>query len=117
MALNAQLTLVSKKGSRRVALDSFITGPGKTVIRDDEILSAVMYPAIEMATGSAYYKLAQRKALDISVVGVAAWIALDTDSGKIKDVRVALGAVGPTPILAESHHLLAYVEVTCSRGR
>jgi carbon-monoxide dehydrogenase medium subunit len=38
--------------------------------------------------------------MDIAVVGVAASVALDPRSDKITAARIALGAVGPTPLLA-----------------
>jgi carbon-monoxide dehydrogenase medium subunit len=41
----------------------------------------------------------RRAALDLALVGVAAYVALD--SGKVcTDVKIALGAVAPTPIRA-----------------
>jgi carbon-monoxide dehydrogenase medium subunit len=65
-------------------------------------LTEVIYPPAPAYSGSTYYKLATRKALDISTVGVSAWVALQEPGGPVVDVRVALGAVGPTPILAAS---------------
>ncbi len=97
-ALGAELTLRSSSGTRTVPVQDFITGPGRTVRRPDEILTRVRYPASNPWSGSAYYKLAQRKALDISVVGVAAWIELEGKDGPVRDARLALGAVGPTPL-------------------
>ncbi|MDP8205293.1 MAG: FAD binding domain-containing protein [Candidatus Electryonea clarkiae] len=102
VGLNGYLTLQSTNGTRIVAVDQFITAPGKTVIQPGEILTSINFTPPSVNFGSSYYKLAQRKALDISVVGVAAMVALDETGEKILDVRVALGAVGPVPILAES---------------
>ena len=102
IALGGKLVLKGMSATRTVPAKDFPKGPGATIIKPDEILTAVIYPASVPYSGSAYYKLANRKALEISTVGVAVWIALREPDGPVKDVRVALGAVGPTPILAES---------------
>jgi len=102
VALGGVLDIRSEKGSRKVAVDSFATGPGKTVLGKGEIITSIEFPAPPEFSGSAYYKLANRKSLEISNVGVAVWVALENPDGPVSDIRVALGAVGPTPILAES---------------
>lgn len=103
IALGGTLTL--KRGAleeRQVASEDFATGPGQSVMEQDEILTRVNFPPVLPHSGSAYYKLANRKALEISTVGVAVWMSLEKPDGPVRDVRVALGAVGPTPILAGS---------------
>lgn len=102
IALDGILTLQGESGVRTVSAKDFARGPGLSVIEPDEILTAIELPAPLPHSGSAYYKLANRKALEISTAGVAVWLALEEPKGPVKDVRVALGAVGPTPILAES---------------
>ena len=102
IALGGRIHLRSPSGERIVAAEEFPKGPGLSVIQPDEILTHVEYPSPAPHSGSAYYKLANRKALEISMVGVAVWLTLDKPGGKITDSRIALGAVGPTPILAES---------------
>ena len=102
IALGGKLTLTGPSGSRVVPAEDFPRGPGLSVIESDEILTDIHYPAPLPHSGNAYYKLANRKALEISMVGVAIWLALESPDGPVKDIRIALGAVGPTPILAES---------------
>ncbi len=102
IALGGKLTLTRPSGLRVVPAEDFPRGPGLSVIEPDEILTEIHYPPPLPYSGSAYYKLANRKALEISMVGVAVWMALESPDGPVKDIRVALGAVGPTPILAES---------------
>jgi len=102
IALGGMLTLQGPSGTRQIAAKDFAQGPGLSVIKPDEILTEIQFDAPLPHSGSSYYKLANRKALEISTVGVAVWLALEKPDGPIKNVRVALGAVGPTPILAES---------------
>ncbi len=102
IGLGATLILRGPNAERRVPAADFPLAPGKTVRQPDEIITAVEYPAAGEHSGSAYYKLANRKVLEISTVCVSVYLALDQPGGKIKAVRVALGAVGPTPLVAAS---------------
>jgi carbon-monoxide dehydrogenase medium subunit len=102
VGLDGVLEIHSEKGSRKVPVESFATAPGKTVIEKSEMITGIEFPSPPEFSGSAYYKLANRKALEICNVGVAVWIAMEKPGGPVADIRVALGAVGPTPILAES---------------
>lgn len=101
ICLGAQLELQSPDGSRTLPGEQFILAPGVTVIEPAEILTAVTFPALSARTGSAYYKLGQRKALEISVVGVAVYVELAGDD-TVQAACVTLGAVGPTPLAARS---------------
>ncbi len=94
------LTLSSHTEQRSLPALDFPQAPGKTVLKSDEIVSAVTYPAPAPYSGSAYYKLANRKALDISIVGVAVCLSLAEPGGPVSDISVGLGAVAPKPILA-----------------
>jgi carbon-monoxide dehydrogenase medium subunit len=49
--------------------------------------------------GAAYMRFTPRNEMDIAVVGVGAAVQLDS-SGRIAAAQIALGAVGPTPLLA-----------------
>jgi carbon-monoxide dehydrogenase medium subunit len=102
IGLDALLTLQGTGGTRQIPARDFPVGPGKTIIRPDEILTHIEYPAPGAHAGSAYYKLANRKALEISTVGVAGYLAVEEPGGPVGAVTVALGAVGPTPSVAES---------------
>ena len=99
-ALGGKLELTSVKGTRVIAVEEFITGPGKTTIESGEILTRIIFPKYDEFCGSACIKLANRKALEISVVNTAAFLRLEDNKKTIKDAGIALGAVAPTPILA-----------------
>jgi len=99
IALGARLELASTGGRRTVEADGFITAPGKTVKRPDELVVSIGIPT-GAGQGSAYMRQGTRRQLEIAIVGVASWVALEPDSGVIADARICLGAVGPTPLLA-----------------
>jgi carbon-monoxide dehydrogenase medium subunit len=102
VALDGILSLQGPSGVRTIPAKDFALGPGLSVLKSDEILTQIDYPAPRPHSGSAYYKLANRKALEISTVGVAVWLALEDPKGPVADARIALGAVGPMPLLAET---------------
>jgi carbon-monoxide dehydrogenase medium subunit len=94
LVLDASVRLQSAKGKRVVPISEFFEGPQKTVRRPDEILTEVIIPV--QKGSSAFMKLGRRKAFTLSVVSAAAFARVR--GGKFEDVRVALGAVAPTPI-------------------
>ena len=96
--LNASVTLWSLAGERDVALEDFVTGPRETVLRYDEVLTAVNVPRMPAGFGAAYARFAQRDGNAIAVAGVAASLRLESD-GTIGDGRVVLNAVAPVPKL------------------
>jgi len=97
IALAAKARIVGTQGERTVALEDFFTGPGKTVLQSHEILTQIII-LDQATTGSKYLKFGLRKAEALAVVGVASGVAMD--NGMVKDIRIALGAVAPTPLRA-----------------
>lgn len=100
LALDAQIELVSQNAARTMPLQEFFLGPRKTARNADELISNLRLPpfAFQLATSSAFYKLGLRRADAISLISVAVWLQRDGD--KIREVRIALGAVAPRPLRA-----------------
>jgi xanthine dehydrogenase small subunit len=98
LALDAELLIAGTNGGRIVPLHSFFRAYRQTSLERGEILQSVRIPK-PLPSYARFYKVAKRKADDISTV--AAGIAIHTDvSGRIHAARVALGGVGPTPVRA-----------------
>ena len=95
LVLGAEVELRSQGGSRTVALSDLWTGPGKTSAQDGELLVQVRVPALPARSGSAYLRLEYRRAMEIAVVGAAAFVTLNGD-GDVESCRIALTAVAPT---------------------
>jgi carbon-monoxide dehydrogenase medium subunit len=100
MVLNATLKLKSAKGERDVPVNDFFRGPGETIIEPNELLVSLHIETPPPWSGGSYIKLGARKALEISMVNVAAMLTLQSPDGPILDARIALGAVAPTPVRA-----------------
>ena len=86
-------------GSRTIHSQDFCVGPGKNALEPGELLVSIELPAPRPNSQSAYLRFIPRNEMDIAVAGVAAYVELDEDGQRFVDARVALGAVGPTPIL------------------
>jgi carbon-monoxide dehydrogenase medium subunit len=68
-----------------------------TSLAHDEVITSVVLPPIPSGTRATYLKFLPRTADDYATVSVAATMRLAAD-GTIADVRLVLGAVGPTPL-------------------
>lgn len=90
LALDAEVELKSYTGHRRLPLRDFLASYRKTLIRADEILTAVVVPRT-IDGPSAFLKLGVRRYLVISIAMVAAIVEIDRD-GNLKQARVAVGA-------------------------
>ncbi|MDW7740058.1 MAG: xanthine dehydrogenase family protein subunit M [Bacillota bacterium] len=98
LVYDAQVVLASqKKGKRQVPLDQFFTGPRRTVMEPGEIIVSFILPGAKKRR-SAFIKHGRRKALSLAVVNVAASMRLENNL--CREVRIAMGAVAPTPVRA-----------------
>jgi carbon-monoxide dehydrogenase medium subunit len=101
IALGAEVVAMSATGERTIPLDDLFVDVFTTSLRADEILTAVRFPALAPGTRATYLKFLPRTADDYATVSVAAALRLAGD-GTVADLRVALGACGPTPVRARS---------------
>jgi len=102
IVLGGTCHIAGPAGMRTMPAELFCKGPGETVLGREELLVSVHFPPPKSRFGACYLRFIPRHEMDIAVVGVGASVALDPDWARITMARVALGAVGPTPILAET---------------
>lgn len=98
IAMGAEVVLASLDDERRIALQDFYTGFRATVLRSDELLREIRFPALERERRGIFLKLGLRRAQAISVINVA--IVLDFDGRRVRSARIALGCVAPTIVRA-----------------
>ena len=100
MVLGAKVELKGRGKKRTLSLERFFTGPGSTVIGEDEVLTKIIIPEAPPFSGGDYIKLGHRAAMEIAIVAVASRITLDKPGGVIKDASIVLSAVAPTAVHA-----------------
>ena len=99
IALDAEVSLVSVAGERRLKLADFYSGFRQTVLRPNELLRSIRIPPLADDQRGLFLKLGLRRAQAISVVDAAIVIRLD-ESGRVNEARIALGSVAPTIVRA-----------------
>ncbi len=100
IALGAAVNAYGPGGEKSLALEDFFVGPGETVLQRNELLTEIFVPEMAANTQGVYLKFSPRRAMDLAVAGVAAVLTTDPGGRKCEEVRIALGAVAPTPIRA-----------------
>ncbi len=98
LALDADVTLVSKRGQRVVPLREFYTGLRRSIMQPDELLTSVSFKALQPHERGLFIKLGLRRAQAISVINVTAIVALDGDN--VTRAAITLGCVAPTVVHA-----------------
>ena len=95
LVYDAEIELVSLRGSRCIPYSSFHTGYKRNAIAADELVSAVHLP-LRFAHHRQYLrKVGTRRAMAISKVALAATALLD--NGAIKEIRLAAASLAPFP--------------------
>jgi carbon-monoxide dehydrogenase medium subunit len=122
--LGTRVKIKSLSEERMVPIEGFFTGPGETILKKGEMVTELIIPKPLPNTGSAYWKLQRRLALDLPILGVSVLLSLDKgtvscsdmlcttspissilhamekDELTCKEIRIALGVAAPTPIRA-----------------
>lgn len=93
-AFEAILSIIGPDGEREISIQDFIQGPGKTALRDHEILAHIKLKRIDLH--SEFIKVGLRQSMAISVVSVA--FVHDSTFNRL---RIAAGSVAPTVVLLD----------------
>jgi carbon-monoxide dehydrogenase medium subunit len=97
MVLDAVAHIAGPNGERDVPVREFCTAPGRNVLTVGEFVVSIRFPTPPAGSGSAWQRFIPRNEMDIAVVNAGSWVQLDGDT--VRDARIALGAVAPTPIM------------------
>ena len=97
IAAGCTAIIAGPDGRKELPIEEFHTGPGKTVLKNGEMLVSLKFPKRESNSSDAYLRMTPRTEMDIAVVGCGVNLTLDNDI--CTSVRVSLGAVAPTPLL------------------
>ncbi len=100
VALDATFRIAGPSGERLVPAAEFFTPPTvdasrENVLKDGEVLTAIVLPAARPGVRSTYHKILDREAWTHAVVSAA--VVLDMDKDVCRSARVVLGGVAPIP--------------------
>ena len=96
MTLGARIKLSSRRGDRWLPLDEFFPEFGRTVAEDDELVAEINLPRPTSNSAGIYLKFHDRHSMDMTVVGVSAFVVLDEDGRTFREVRLAYANGAPT---------------------
>lgn len=95
IALGAKLKVKSVRREREIPLGEFFVDYLESVLEPNEILMEIGIPNHPPNTGGAFIKESVTTG-SIAIVSVGAVVTIDGEV--VKDARIVLGAMGPTPI-------------------
>jgi len=97
IAAGCLAVIAGPDGRKELPIEEFHTGPGRTILKNGEMLVSLKFPKREKNSADAYLRMTPRTEMDIAVVGCGVNITLENDI--CTSARVSLGAVAPTPLL------------------
>lgn len=102
IALNAQVEILGEGGLRRASLESLYTGSGLSPIglASDEILRAIVVPAVGDGFGWGYRKSARRGGMEFGISVMAVALSADKGAQTCGSARIVIGAIREAPIRA-----------------
>jgi len=101
IAYDAELEIVSRRGTRRVPYDRFHTGYKQMDLGADELIARIHLPKRSGSWRQYYRKVGTRRAQAIAKVCMAVACDINAD-GVVDDIRIALGSVSPTVVRARA---------------
>jgi len=99
LCLDAELEIAGPAGTRRLPLRDFYTnvGDARMKLARNEIVTRIFLPMRTAGYHGVYRKLRLRGSIDYPLAGVA--VVLKRSNGHVEDVRMAITAVNPAPLL------------------
>jgi carbon-monoxide dehydrogenase medium subunit len=102
IVLGATARLRSAQGEREVPLERFFLDYYETDVQPGEVLTEVTVPEQPRNAGWSWVKFLPRTADDYATVSVACLVSLENGSNRCREVRIALGSAGTTPVRAQA---------------
>jgi carbon-monoxide dehydrogenase medium subunit len=102
LVLSAKAKVVSPEGTRVVPLEDFFAGPGKTALKPWELVTEIQVPIPLPNSRGVYLKHSIRGTIELAIVGVAAILTFNLETGVCLEAKIGLGAVALTPMRARN---------------
>ncbi len=95
LVYDAEMELISVRGTRRVAYSEFHTGYKKNALAEDELLFAIHLPRRFGRHRQHLRKVGTRRAMAIAKVALAATVLVEDEA--VNEIRVAAASLAPFP--------------------
>ncbi len=104
IAYGAQVEVMDKGGKQTLPLEDFFVSPEEDIsvenmLEKGQVLTAIILPEGSANPMSAYVEAREKQSYDWAVCGATA--AFRMDGKKVKEARIVLSAVAPTPVRRE----------------
>ncbi|TVQ23172.1 MAG: xanthine dehydrogenase family protein subunit M [Spirochaetaceae bacterium] len=100
VALGALARVLGPSGERTVSVATLVTGPGRTTLAPDEVITAIVLPHNGTQDGSAYLRLTRRNSVDLALTSVAVALRRGGEAEGERATAIAFGSVGPRIVRA-----------------
>jgi CO/xanthine dehydrogenase FAD-binding subunit len=94
LVFDAKINVQNSKGKRTISIQDWFTGPKRTALENDEMLTSITIELPKEKTASCYKKLGRYKGEDLAQAGVGVLVS------ESKKYKVSFCAVGPVPVRA-----------------
>ncbi len=94
LVYNATVEVESLNSKKEISIGEFLSGPYKTKLNKDEIVTFINVPIPSKELRGDFYKLGRRRAVAISRITLA--LLMKLENNLIDEIRIATGAVTPT---------------------
>ncbi len=94
-----QCVIAGPGKDRVIPIEEIFAGVQKISLKKGEILKGFRLPTPDTRSKGCYLTFSLRRAMDLPIVGVG--VLIRASDGIFQDVKIALGAVAPTPIRAK----------------
>jgi CO/xanthine dehydrogenase FAD-binding subunit len=99
LALDAVAQITGPNSDRKVPFGEFFTGPGRTVLKEGELLTGITVPR-NVYGWKGHWTRVTRASMDIATISLAATAKINGEV--VKEIRLAWGTVAPTPMRTEN---------------
>jgi CO/xanthine dehydrogenase FAD-binding subunit len=93
LVYGAAVVATGSRGTRRIPIDDFFVGPGRSSLGRGELVTAIELPLPTQRRGAVHVRRTRRRGHDLASVTLTCAVL---ENG---DLRLAYGSVGPRPVL------------------
>jgi CO/xanthine dehydrogenase FAD-binding subunit len=98
MVLDATMEIASINGKRSTSINSFFLSPGETILDKNEMVTSFRIPRTDERARSIFKKVPSGNSSGLAVASVAVLLSVDEGASVVREARIAVGSMAPTPL-------------------